>query len=136
VSKNSKKSKPKKASTSSKNKIKRALAKVKTTARAAGKKVSADLEKKLREDGEHKHGEYNGIMGKGSFTKIGDKFQCLECGAIVSLPDEWVKANPEAAKLLLKGQRKDGPKDPVMIEAGKKAWKTRRENQKKANSDG
>jgi hypothetical protein len=83
----------------------------------------------------HVHGEYNGVMGKGSFTKKGDRYICVECGTeLDALPEEWVKANPEGAKLLLKGQKNEGPKNPVMVEAGKKAWKTRKENQEKAKA--
>ena len=81
---------------------------------------------------EHKHGAYNGVMGKGSFTKVGDKFQCVECNAFLTeLPKEWIEANPEGARLLLKGQRNTGPKSAVMVEAGKKSWETRRKNAKK-----
>jgi len=78
----------------------------------------------------HVCGEFNGVMGKGSFTKKGDKFACVECGKeLGTLPEVWVKANPEGAKLLLKGQKNSGPKDPKMVEAGKKAWATRRKKQ-------
>ena len=84
---------------------------------------------------QHRHGEYNGVMGKGSFTKKGDKFVCVECSAeLDALPEEWVKANPEGAKLLLKGQKNEGPKNPVMVEAGKKAWITRKANLEKAKT--
>jgi len=77
----------------------------------------------------HVCGEFNGVMGKGSFTKKGDKFACVECGKeLGTLPEVWVKANPEGAKLL-KGQKNSGPKDPKMVEAGKKAWATRRKKQ-------
>jgi hypothetical protein len=78
----------------------------------------------------HICGSYNNVMGKGSFTKIGEKFQCLECSEVFeALPEEWIKANPASAKLLLKGQKNEGPKSPIMVEAGKKAWETRRKNQ-------
>ena len=84
---------------------------------------------KTKNEFEHLCGAYNGVMGKGSFTKTGDQFVCLECGkTIPALPEVWVKANPEGARLLLKGQKNEGPKDPVMIEAGKKSWETRRKN--------
>lgn len=80
----------------------------------------------------HKHGEYNGVMGRGSFTKVMGKFCCLECGTLLDqLPEDWVKANPDGTRLLLKGQSKNGPKDPKMQEAGRKAWETRRANQAK-----
>lgn len=90
------------------------------------------LKEPQEQEQEHQHGTYNGVMGKGSFTKKGDKFQCLECAELLdTLPEEWVKANPDGARLLLKGQTKDGPKDPKMQEAGRKAWATRRKNKAK-----
>ena len=84
---------------------------------------------KTKNESEHLCGAYNGVMGKGSFTKTGDQFVCLECGKTMpTLPEAWVKTNPEGARLLLKGQKSEGPKNPVMIEAGKKSWETRRKN--------
>lgn len=101
-------------------------------------KPKATQPKKPAEENPHKCGEYNAVMGKGSFTKIGDRFSCLECGAeLDALPEEWVKANPEGAKLLLKGQKNENhTKSPIMVEAGKKAWRTRLEhqNQRKAEA--
>ena len=92
--------------------------------------------KKKNKVPDHICGSYNGVMGKGSFTKKGEKFQCLECGAeLDALPEEWVKANPEGAKLLLKGQKHENhKKSPIMVEAGKKAWITRKTNLEKAKA--
>lgn len=89
----------------------------------------------------HVCGAINGVMGKGAFSKEGDKYRCVECGKVLTeLPQGYMvalkKLSPKRATLLEKGAKrdKDAAKNPVMVEAGKKAWITRRANEAAAEN--
>jgi len=104
------------------------------------KKASSKKNKKVEKKPVHVCGAINGVMGKGAFSKEGDKFRCVECGKVHDkIPEGYMaalkKLSPKKAALLEKGAKKnkDAAKNPIMVEAGKKSWKTRRENEAAKN---
>jgi hypothetical protein len=104
-------------------------------------KASSSSKKNGREGKKPLHvcGEINGVMGKGAFSKEGDKFRCVECGKLhVELPEGYLvalkKLSPKRAALLEKGNRNKttGAEYAKWKKAGQKAWETRRANETKA----
>jgi len=86
--------------------------------------------------------EINGVMGKGAFSKEGDKFRCVECGELHDkLPERYLpalkKLSPKRAALLEKGSRNKttGAEYEKWKKAGQKAWETRRANETKPKKD-
>jgi hypothetical protein len=109
----SKNSKPKKASSSNKKK-----------------------NEKIEKKSVHVCGAINGVMGKGAFSKEGDKFRCVECGKVQDkLPEGYLpalkKLSPKRAALLEKGEKHQttGAEHEKWKKAGEKAWVTRRKNE-------
>lgn len=94
--------------------------------------------KKNEKEGKNPHvcGAINDVMGKGAFSKEGDKFRCVECGKLHDrLPEGYMEAlkklSPRKAALLEKGGRHEttGPEYEKWKKAGQKAWETRRANE-------
>jgi hypothetical protein len=103
-------------------------------------KASSSSEKNEKE-GKNPHvcGAINDVMGKGAFSKEGDKFRCVECGKLHDeLPEGYLgalkKLSPKRAALLEKGIRNKttGAEYEKWKKAGQKAWETRRANGAKA----
>jgi hypothetical protein len=102
--------------------------------RTAGKPTSEQKNEEKKTP--HVCGVINGVMGKGAFTKQGQKWLCVECGkACDKLPEGYLEAkkklNPKSAALLEKGSRNKttGKEHDKWSEAGRKAWETRRANE-------
>ena len=100
--------------------------------------------KKNEKEGKNPHvcGVINDVMGKGAFSKEGDKFRCVECGRLHDrLPEGYLSAlkklSPKRAALLEKGIRNktSGVEHDKWSAAGHKAWETRRANEAKAKKD-
>jgi hypothetical protein len=109
--------------------------------RAEAAKASSSSNKNGKEGMKPLHvcGEINGVMGKGAFSKEGDKFRCVECGKLHhALPEGYLaalkKLSPKRAALLEKGSRNKttGAEYEKWKMAGQKAWETRRANEAKA----
>jgi len=101
-------------------------------------KASSSSKKNEKEGKKPQHvcGEINGVMGKGAFSKEGDKVRCVECGKLHDkLPEGYMtalkKLSPKKAALLEKGgkHKTTGPEHEKWKKAGQKAWETRRANE-------
>jgi len=102
--------------------------------RTAGKPASE--QKNGEKKTPHVCGAINDVMGKGAFSKEGDKFRCVECGKLHDkLPEEYMEAlkklSPKKAALLEKGGKHEttGAEYEKWKKAGQKAWETRRANE-------
>jgi len=111
----------------------------KTTKLKPKPKKASSSSKKTKEGEKQKHvcGTINGVFGKGAFSREGNKLICVECGqAHTKYPEGYLdakkKLNPKVAALLEKGvkHKTTGEEHDKWVEAGKKAWKTRREHEK------
>jgi hypothetical protein len=106
--------------------------------RAEAAEASSSSKKDGKEGKKPPHvcGEINGVIGKGAFSKEGDKFRCVECGKVhTELPEGYMtalrKLSPKKAALLEKGLRNktSGAEHAKWSAAGHKAWDTRLRNQ-------
>jgi len=108
--------------------------------RTAGKPASE--QKNGEKKTPHVCGAINNVMGKGAFSKEGDKFRCVECGKLHDkLPEGYLptlkQLSPKRAALWEKGSRNKttGDEYEKWKKAGQKAWETRRANETKAKKD-
>jgi len=101
-------------------------------------KASSSSKKNEKEGKKPQHvcGEINGVMGKGAFSKEGDKVRCVECGKLHDkLPEGYMaalkKLSSKRAALLEKGgkHKTTGPEHEKWKKAGQNAWETRRANE-------
>ena len=98
---------------------------------------ASSLSNKNEKEGKNPHvcGAINDVMGKGAFSKEGDKFRCVECGKLHDkLPEGYMEAlrklSSKKAALLEKGGKHEttGPEYEKWKKAGQEAWETRRAN--------
>jgi hypothetical protein len=101
------------------------------------KPEKASSSSKNEKEGKKPHvcGAINGVMGKGAFTREGKKLLCVECGkAYDKYPEGYLEAkkklNPKTASLLEKGSKykTTGKEHEKWSKAGDKAWETRKKN--------